>query len=483
MFFFSTMADGLSGVLALVITPVCLSFFYEFSAGIYKPTAASLNSLTFGKKGEYLYPAIFTGINYLLQIHTTPIWTKIAQRDSTGRRNAIVASLMAILFPNLVVLIAIGVNSTDTVMVYKSYLVANAFSGVFGLPVALAFAIAKFDRHSFKQTQTQQNWDEEEDGREVVDEKVDTDMNKGMQLDPLFIVMLSVPAGILAGQAMSSDTPRIGYAAVWAICASILSCALMFIDNRFNYNRKQALSAAEEEASASPQRGAGSFNADGGEDVTRNSVVEVSRDMVSKPILLKYIKNRSFVVLAVPLALLQFGHEAFFALTGTHIFELLVKKLGKVATKAFIGVLFRTGALCNMFALLVLPWFFRRYCNLSQLGIASAGMSSAATSYLFYGIAKTEALLWVAELCGFCVLLAKPALASALIATAAASATEEGEITGAFFAMGHIGSIAGLIIGAVMFTAIGQESYYVLMAAPLLALCVLGWERMQQSTK
>ena len=461
------MLRGLKDVLRLVITPICLSFFYEFSNIIYKPTSASLNEATFGVKGKYIYPVIFTGVNFLLQIYTTPIWTSIAQRDNVGRRNAIVASLMASLFPQLVALIAIAVNSEDTIMVYKAYIFANAFGGIFGLPIALAFAIAKFDRHTLKQIQ-----DAEEGGGKKVG-IINAEDDKGAsKIDPLFIVMLSVPAGVLVGNALSRDTPRIGYATVLAIGATVVSAAIMFIDNRYNYSRRQALSAAEvAEVGFRDPATPNAIHLRDTDCASSGDVTTASRSQGHG--LLKYIQNRKFMALALPLALLQFGHEAFFALTGTHIFGLLKEKLGPPATKAFIGTLFSTGAGCNMMALLILPWLLHRYFNIGHIGLALLGISSASISYLFYGIGKTEALLWVAELSGFCVLLAKPALASALVATGAASVDEEGEITGAFFAMGHIGSIVGIIVGAVIFTAIGQDSYFVLMVAPVLALGVL----------
>ena len=71
------------------------------------------------------------------------------------------------------------------------------------------------------------------------------------------------------------------------------------------------------------------------------------------------------------------------------------------------------------------------------------------------------------------MLLAKPALAGMVVQIAGKS--NEGESTGALLAVGHIGSIMGLFIGAIMFPDIGGKSFFVLLSFPVLGLLLLNY--------
>ena len=71
------------------------------------------------------------------------------------------------------------------------------------------------------------------------------------------------------------------------------------------------------------------------------------------------------------------------------------------------------------------------------------------------------------------MLLAKPALTTMVVKIAGKE--NEGEATGALFAVGHIGSIMGLFLGAIMFPDIGGNTFYVLCTFPIIGLILLNY--------
>ena len=105
--------------IAHVITPLCLSFFFEFGRAVFKPTQASLNAATFGTSGEYFFPTLATATNYGLQVLTTPFWTRLAQRDARGRWLAICASIVASALPSITVFAIVAAGLTASHVQYK----------------------------------------------------------------------------------------------------------------------------------------------------------------------------------------------------------------------------------------------------------------------------------------------------------------------------------------------------------------------------
>ena len=112
-----------------------------------------------------------------------------------------------------------------------------------------------------------------------------------------------------------------------------------------------------------------------------------------------------FITIALPFALLEFGHEAYFAVESTIVFNIAIRTLTKAKAKEFGAHLKMTGAGCNLGSILLLPPLLGAIFGLRPLGVSIIGMTSAAACYFLYGLADSLSAIWVAQIAGFGTLM------------------------------------------------------------------------------
>ena len=184
----------------------------------------------------------------------------------------------------------------------------------------------------------------------------------------------------------------------------------------------------------------------------------------------RWLFSWRYMRLALALGCLQFGHEAFFQLTPAHMFQVFSDK-DYFDDGDFISNVLSTGAGMVFVGLVLMPPVVKSGLGLGDKAVALAGIGSAFMNYWSWGLALDRTGVYMAQIVGFGVLCAKPAL-SALVSDMMGP-VHASEAIGGLFSIGHLGSIIGVAAGAKMFHSIGQPSYFVMALGPLVAAALL----------
>lgn len=420
----------LNALLGCALGGMCLAFFSEFSAEIMNSTRVS--APTFIDWKAHAFEA-----NYAGQMITAPFWNRMGHAGGWRRYLAITSVMFGCALPHMVVLArhAAGVTPHDQV---EGYFYASGVAGLFGMPVALGFALVK---------QSATKWIEQHSRPSAGSEQaLSAQAVQSVGSQALFLTFALVPCAVLisnqVGKVGEDERPKEGPHVNSTFGLASACCGWLF-------------AMLHEAHRASWQ----------GQPESHPRTISASEFFP-----FRWLGQWRYMRLALALGFLQYGHEAFFTLSGDHLVRLF-KDSSFFDNGAFIGNVFSFGAGMVLIGIFLVPAIMITGLGYGDHQVAFLGLASAFMTYYSWGLAADRTGIYMAQVVGFGSLLVKPALSG--IAAATMGPDDASEAIGGLFAVGHVGSIIGVASGAKMFKDLGQNSYFVLAVGPLGAMASL----------
>ena len=463
---------------ARVVYPaMVLILTYEMATKLYK--APLTNALAKSYKNDtLLVGGVVQSSFYILQLITAPIWGRIA--DAGFHRVTLLAAVVAPLIPAVSILCLSGDETLRTVLVVFN--VATVCSGLCGSPLAVAFALAK---HLLR-----------------VHESAD------VAARAMLMVMGCVPLGVLSGVAISSllkdsnPNPDSFHDVIFplSLTASFLLLFLavfLYVSGPLRYGQKDgSLTASEHllltddgEGHSGRERGSSileiltresktsSFGFDlGPQSRSTMDSTEAHTSSNGKKrccsctkvlYVLRWLKDKRFLYLALSFAFVEFGHEGFFAEHGAS-FRLSFPK------STMLHSILMLGAALNAFNILFLAPLLT---NLGANAFAKALMAivSMVSCYSLWATGNYT-LTFVGEFTGLMALMFKPSV-TFLLTERLQGETEVGEAIGALHGFGSLGSIVGVFAASFAIHAFGTIGFLVCACGPVTAGMLLLCDR------
>lgn len=439
---------------------MAMAFTAQFAAECFNGTRASHPDFLAAKTNAAVAA-------FALQMVTMPFFGRTAHGRGWKRTVAVTVVMFGALLPALVVLAARGAGRTPDDQVWDFFW-ATGVAGALGLPVPVAFALS---RRMSVAWADQQRWLQrvgEEMQEATTDHKVRLTAGVGQGLLPgwavdfverqaTFTTMLVIPVGVMLGNqgtklgeaGRAADGPH--EVAVLALCMVCAGWAVA-LGLMWRHERLYPPSATAGAVAAAAEGGGG------------------GRLGLADFFPYRWLGDWQYMRYAMALCFLQFGHEAFFTLTGDHLYQMF-HEAAFFDHGGFIGNVYTTGAGMVVVGLLATPLVIGPGHPNRERTICLVGLLSALANYYSWALAGNQVGVYMAQIVGFGALLTKPALSN--LVAAVVGEGRESEAIGGLFSLGHVGSIVGVLAGKELFETIGQNAYFVLALGPVLAIVSL----------
>jgi MFS family permease len=480
---------------------------FEIATKLYKAPFGHYIVHSYGKEGAPIVAGTVSSAAYVLQLLSAPAWGRLA--DKGFPRFMLAAAVIAPLIPSIACL-CVPASATERIVIV-TFNVSTVLAGLCGSPLAVAFAIAK----------------------SLVRLKIE-DGNSSTAARAMLLVMGCVPLGVLTGvvteNIITDARPKLAInttrtlqeelqpLVITAVSTVAVMTLVLFLSGVLSSKFSSSLAAMN-----GGHGGGGDveYNALDDDEVELNggrrpsttmrsrgdSFVDVLSRKVPAPsfvsdsggttlveeipavvdgddtctgkcsrafIVVRWLREPDFVLLALAFMLVEFGHEGFFSL---HVTSFL-RSFPSVG-KDLVHTVLELGAGLNAFNILFLAPLFTYYAvNAYKKAIMAA--TSMVLCYSMWATGNLE-LTFVGEVLGLMSLMFKPSVTFMLTERLGSGSAEAGEAIGALHACGFVGAILGIICATVTVTKLGAFGFAFSALGPCGAVVCLMVDRCKRA--
>eukprot|EP00949_MAST-11_sp_MAST-11-sp1_P004613 g4613.t1 len=428
---------------------------FEIATKLYKAPFARYILQSYGDEAAPIVTGTVASATYVLQFLTAPAWGRLADRGYP--RVMLAAALLAPLIPSIACLCVPTWASERAVIV--TFCTATVLAGLCGSPLAVAFAMAK----------------------SLIRLKLDG--NEESASRAMLLIMGCVPLGVLAGvviqniiEVKDSSLKRslqeeLNPLAITAVSVVAVMIFILFASGVLKRQFTQRLAVMsgghdgydedrgdteytelqEDELPITRSRGESivevlsrkmpspSFQCEKNGDDDENSddddtcVSKCSRTFI----VVRWLRQPQFFLLAAAFAFVEFGHEGFFALHATSFLRSFP------TARDMLHPVLELGAGLNALNILFLAPLFT-YFGLKAYTKAMMAMVSMLLCYGLWATGILE-LTFLGELLGCMALMFKPSVTFIVTARLGSESNEAGEAIGALHSCGFVGAIFGIV--------------------------------------